>query len=222
MPGASSPDIDRLRSQQFQIDPTIGFRAGAAKRNLNNSFINPLGGNSTPQRDEAIRRSQSRDIDQQAAMESRAGQFDVNRLQSQNNQFLAGLTAPPLVNSGSTSTGQEQFRTPFSAKIMPALQSAAQVAAAGASDGRLKDTTGDYLGGLDAVLAISPKTFTWKDGRLTGEQAGLIAQNVRDAVPLAVNQAPDGTLMVNYLAMIGTLVNAVKELSAKVEQLEAR
>lgn len=131
LPGASSPDIDALRSTSFRIDPTIGFRAGAAKRRLDNSFINPLGGYSTPQRDEAIRRSESRGIDEQAAMEARAGQFDVNRLNLGKQQFLAGLTAPPLVQSGSTSTGTDKYKTPFSAKIMPALQSGAQTAAMG-------------------------------------------------------------------------------------------
>src|ERR1043165_8790950 len=117
MPGAESADIDRLRQQQFQVDPTIGYRAGAAKRQLNNTFINPLGGNSTPQRDEAIRRSMSRQIDEDAAIQSRAGQYDVNQQNYQKNAYLAGLTAPPLVQSGSTSTGVDKFKTPFSAKI---------------------------------------------------------------------------------------------------------
>ena len=131
MPGASSPDIDTLRNQKYEVDPTIGFRAGASKRRLDNSFINPLGGASTPQRDEAIRRSLHRSFDEQAGMESRAGQFDVNRLNLGKQQYLAGLTAPPLVQSGSSYSNTDKFKTPFSAKIMPAIQSAAQVAAAG-------------------------------------------------------------------------------------------
>ena len=129
MPGASSPDIDALRNAKYEIDPSIGYRAGAAKRRLDNSFTNPLGGYSTPQRDEAIRRSAGRSIDEQSGMEARAGQFDVNRLNLGKEQFLAGLTAPPLVQSGSTSTGTEKFKTPFSAKIMPALQQSGQMAA---------------------------------------------------------------------------------------------
>jgi hypothetical protein len=127
MPGASSPDIDTLRSSKFSVDPTIGFRAGESKRRLGNTFINPLGGYSTPQRDEAIRRAGERGIDERTGMETRAGQFDVNRLNLGKQQFLAGLTAPPLVQSGSSST--DKFKTPFSAKIMPALQTGAQVAA---------------------------------------------------------------------------------------------
>jgi hypothetical protein len=59
-------------------------------------------------------------------MAGRAGQFDVNNLNMGKMQYLAGLTAPPLVQSGSSST--DKFKTPFSAKIMPALQTGAQVA----------------------------------------------------------------------------------------------
>jgi hypothetical protein len=113
-----SPDTAAYRAYRPEVDPTIGFRAGEAKRQLANSFINPLGGYSTPQRDEAIRRSQSRGIDEQAGMESRAGAYDVNQQRGGQLSTLAALTAPRLVQSGSsgtssgtsnTSTGQNLF-----------------------------------------------------------------------------------------------------------------
>lgn len=129
-PGASSPDIDRLRSQQFQVDPTIGARLGEAQRSLKNQFRNPAGGYTTPQMRDAIERSQSRELFQQGGAQMRAGQFDVNQQDYGRNLAVAGLTAPPLVQSGSSYTGQEKFKTPFSAKIMPALQSGSQAAAA--------------------------------------------------------------------------------------------
>lgn len=87
------------------MDPTIGFRAGAAKRRLDNSFVNPMGGYSTPQRDEAIRRSMNRDIDQQAGMEMRAGQFDVNHQRGGQLGSLASLMSPRIVQTGGTSSG---------------------------------------------------------------------------------------------------------------------
>ena len=112
----SNKYIDAYANFQPQIDPTIGFRAGSAKRRLDNSFINPLGGYSTPQRDEAIRRSMERGIDEQAGMESRAGAFDVNQSRMGQLGSLAALMAPRLVQSGSsgtsagnTSAGQNLF-----------------------------------------------------------------------------------------------------------------
>lgn len=129
-PGASSPDIDNLRNTQFQIDPSIQYRAASARNRVNAGLNNPLGGYSTPQIADARRSAAYRDIDEQASMAGRAGQFDVNNLNLGKSQFLAGLTAPPLVNSGSSYTGQQQFKTPFSSKILPMLQSGASAAAA--------------------------------------------------------------------------------------------
>lgn len=135
MPGASSPDIDTLRNTQFKVDPTIGFRAGSAKRRLENSYNNPLGGYTTPQIRDAQLRSGERSIDEQAGMESRAGQYDVNNQTFQKNAYLAGLTAPPLVQTGTSGTQTGSYKTPFSAKIMPLLmqagQTAGQIATAG-------------------------------------------------------------------------------------------
>jgi hypothetical protein len=104
----SNKYTDSFANFQPQVDPTIGFRAGSAKRRLNDSFINPLGGYSTPQRDEAIRRSQGRDIDQTAAMESRAGQFDVNQSRMGQLGSLAALMSPRIVQTGSTGQSDSQ------------------------------------------------------------------------------------------------------------------
>src|ERR1043165_6113583 len=90
----SNPYTDKSANFEPQVDPTIGYRAGAAKRQLDNSFINPLGGYSTPQRDEAIRRSMDRGIDEQAGIESRAGAFDVNQSKMGQLGSLAALMAP--------------------------------------------------------------------------------------------------------------------------------
>lgn len=131
MPGASSPDIDTLRNQQFQVDPTIPYAAAASRNRLNASFINPAGGYTTPQIRDAQLHAGNRDIDQQASMATRAGQYDVNNQNYQKNAYLAALTAPPLVQSGSSGTQSQTYKTPFSSKILPMAQSAASVAAAG-------------------------------------------------------------------------------------------
>lgn len=98
----SNQYTDAFADWRPQMDPTIGFRAGAAKRRLDDSFINPLGGYSTPQRDEAIRRSANRGIDQQAGMEMRAGQFDVNQQRAGQLGSLASMMQPRIVQTGTT------------------------------------------------------------------------------------------------------------------------
>lgn len=138
LPGASSPDIDALRSAKYEVDPNIAYRGASSRARLNKLYNNPAGGFVTPQMRDRLIAQGGREIDQDSAMASRAGQFDVNNLNMQKGQFLAGLTAPPLVNTGASGTSSgttsgtstDKFKTPFSAKIMPALQTGAQVAAA--------------------------------------------------------------------------------------------
>jgi hypothetical protein len=79
---------------------------------------------------DAIERSQSRELFQQGGAQMRAGQYDVNQQDYGRNLAVAGLTAPPLVQSGSSYTGQQQAKSPFSSKILPMLQSGASTAAA--------------------------------------------------------------------------------------------
>lgn len=121
LPGASSPDIDTLRGTQFKVDPTIGFRQAAGKRQLERTLNSPTGGYRTAAMRDALQLEGERELGQQAGMESRAGQYDVNNQTYGKNLAVAGLTAPPLVQSGSTGTQVEKNKTPFSAKIMPSL-----------------------------------------------------------------------------------------------------
>lgn len=100
----SNQYIEALAGYQPQRDPSIGYRAGSAKRRLDQSFINPLGGYSTPQRDEAIRRSAERGINEQAGMEMRAGQYDVNQQRMGQLGSLAALMSPRIVEQSRTGT----------------------------------------------------------------------------------------------------------------------
>lgn len=48
---------------------------------------------------------------------------------------------------------------------------------------------------------------------------GLIAQEVQKIVPELVNVIPDGTLAIEYNAIIGLLIEAIKEQDEKIEAL---
>jgi hypothetical protein len=69
-------------------------------------MASPTGGYVTPQIRDAIQRSQQRELFQQGGEQTRAGQFDVNRLNYGRNAAVAGMTAPVLTNTGGTSTGK--------------------------------------------------------------------------------------------------------------------
>lgn len=98
-----------------------------------------------------------------------------------------------------------------------------------ASDERLKRVQGAYEPGLAEILKVKPIRYKWlpdiREAGVTPEHvyAGFSAQNVRDALgDLAVGQRPDGILSLQDRAILGALVNAVTELSAQNDALEAR
>lgn len=101
----TTPALEKLAGTQFQVDPTIGARAGEAQRTLQNSFNNPVGGFTTPAMRDAMMRSGSRELMQRSGEETRAGQYDVNKLNYGRDLAVAGMSAPTLTQTGGTSQG---------------------------------------------------------------------------------------------------------------------
>jgi len=92
------------------------------------------------------------------------------------------------------------------------------------SDVRLKDVTGEYRRGLDAIASLRPVSFFYKQDNPRGlpsneENIGFIAQEVQEVFPEAVSEGPDGYLDFNMHPVNVALVNAVKELKAENEAL---
>jgi hypothetical protein len=89
---------------------------------------------------------------------------------------------------------------------------------AGSSDERLKTNIANITGALDKVSKLNGVTFNWRE---SGAKAtGLIAQNVQAVIPEAVVEGE--FLAVSYGNLVGLLVEAIKELKAKVEVLESK
>ena len=96
------------------------------------------------------------------------------------------------------------------------------------SDVRLKTDIKPLEGSsLEKVKQLTAKTYLWKDdlmGKGDTREIGLIAQEVAEVVPEVVSKMSKDadTLGVAYTQLVPLLVEAVKELSAKVESLEAQ
>ena len=97
------------------------------------------------------------------------------------------------------------------------------------SDERLKENVTDLTGSLDKIKQLRGVNFTWKDGnRGTGNNIGFIAQEVEPIIPEIVEdgglpdnqdgEAPMKT--VSYEHLVPHLVEAIKELEARVKELE--
>ena len=91
-----------------------------------------------------------------------------------------------------------------------------------ASDINLKENIEKIDDPLAKVLSISGNTFTWKENaNYEGDDTGVIAQEIEAlGLPGIVKQHDDGHKSVQYHKLIPVLIEAVKELSDKVEKLE--
>ena len=86
------------------------------------------------------------------------------------------------------------------------------------SDERLKSDIQQLTDCLQIVTSLSGKSYI-KNGQV---EIGLIAQQVQKVLPQVVKEGSDGYLAVAYGNIVAVLIEAVKELSARVEQLEAK
>jgi hypothetical protein len=88
------------------------------------------------------------------------------------------------------------------------------------SDERLKHNVHKIDDALELCRAMEGVRFEDKDGN---KYVGLIAQNVQKAVPEAVIlHEESGYLSVAYQNLVGVLVNAINDLTARVEELEKK
>ncbi len=92
------------------------------------------------------------------------------------------------------------------------------------SDERLKDNITPIDDPLAKVISISGNTFDWNDkSKKRGTDTGLIAQEVEALeLPGLVVTRDNGYLAVDYHKVVPLLVEAIKELSDKVDALEQR
>jgi hypothetical protein len=95
------------------------------------------------------------------------------------------------------------------------------------SDERLKENINPIQNALEKVESISGNTYDWKEGFETihshkGHDLGVIAQEVQSVLPEVVTERETGYLAVDYVKLVPVLIEAIKELSARVKELESK
>ena len=88
------------------------------------------------------------------------------------------------------------------------------------SDARLKEDVREIQDALLKVRRMRGVTFSYKDTGRAG--AGVIAQDMREVLPEVVYEDEDGYLHVAYGNIVSVLIEAIKELEARVCYLEQR
>ena len=86
------------------------------------------------------------------------------------------------------------------------------------SDARLKDVTGKARG-LEVIGQLNPVAYNWKESGQADE--GLIAQEIEELVPNAVNQDEDGYYQMDYSKLVTHLVKGMQEQQEQIESLKS-
>lgn len=92
------------------------------------------------------------------------------------------------------------------------------------SDERLKESVSDIVTPLAFVRQLRGVQFQWKDGNrgegatASGNQYGVIAQELEAVLPELVSTGEDGMKSVRYTGLIPVLIEAVKEQQETIEK----
>ena len=106
-----------------------------------------------------------------------------------------------------------------------AIHAGGDVEAFNTSDSRLKKNITPIVSALDKVDSITGVEFDWNAREaglnykhLEGHDVGVIAQDLQEILPEAVKTREDGYLAVDYSRVVPLLIQAIKELKAKIEE----
>jgi uncharacterized HAD superfamily protein len=93
------------------------------------------------------------------------------------------------------------------------------------SDRKLKLNVNPIKTPLDKILQIGGYSFDWDEKKqkdFKGHDVGVIAQEIQKVLPEVVQEKKDGYLGVRYEKIIPLLIEGIKELSQKVDELEKK
>ena len=87
------------------------------------------------------------------------------------------------------------------------------------SDKRLKNIGDKYTSGLDALKKLDIYNFIFKNDKAKAPHVGVIAQDLEKVFPNSVSVDTTGYLRIRWDEMFYAVINAVKELDARVTEL---
>jgi hypothetical protein len=207
---------------------TSGGKVGIGTSSVNNEMltINQTSANSSALlvNTIGIAAGQSYGITIQAGTNSSDRPFGVFN-QGGTTQYFS-ILGNGVINTGSAS-GSPYNRTTGSAGNLFVDFDGTLYRGTGSSQ-RFKENIADWnASGLDTILALKPKTFTYKEdyySQPNRQFLGLIAEEVGEVSPLLVDfKNEDGTGQienVKYATIVVPLIKAIQELTQKVNALE--
>lgn len=89
----------------------------------------------------------------------------------------------------------------------------------GLSDIRLKENITENNDGIEAINALMPYNYTFKDDKNKTPQTGVIAQDLQKIFPNAVVKGNDGYLRIRWDEMFYAMINAIKTIDKKLTKI---
>ena len=122
-----------------------------------------------------------------------------------------------LIRAGDLDGGDDNLRT----YPTDASENAKAVYNQYVSDRRLKNVGEKYTAGLEELKKLDFYHYTFKADKDNTPLVGVMAQDLQKVFPDAVTKGEDGYLRIRLEDMFYAVINAVKELDAKVSQIVA-
>ncbi len=136
-----------------------------------------------------------------------------------------GLLSTLLFEHQSKIQGNEESIGTINEEKIPELErkiESINACTCSASDIRLKDIISDAKEGLNEILSLQVKKYTYKNDKDKIEHIGVIAQDLQKIFPNSVFEDSDGYLKIKTDEIVFSLVNSVKEIYALIQDLTAK
>jgi hypothetical protein len=147
------------------------------------------------------------------------------------NTNFGGVTSSLYVSNTTARVGVGGITNPQAPlHVQGAVYATGDVTTFYTSDKRLKENITRIEDPLEKIRWLKGVQFDWKQDVISGlshvgpkpdHDIGLIAQEVEEVFPEAVTEREDGYKAVDYARLVPVLVEAIKELSYRVNILEA-
>jgi len=155
-----------------------------------------------------------------------SGLVGTVQLAEKANHISGGAAGRILYQSASNVTTNSSDLKFYVSGTTKELQVNGDIVAFYSSDERFKDNIKKIDNPLEKVLSIGGYTFDWNEtsGKKDyGSETGVIAQEIEKlGLPGVVETREDGHLAVRYDKLVPLLIESIKELNDKVEELQNR
>jgi hypothetical protein len=162
--------------------------------------------------------------------------FTTNCVEAGSFEYIDATTNPEFHTKGAIvieedldgGTGGGALEVAGGARIDKNLSVGEDIIAFHTSDQRQKDDIVPIDSALEKLHKIRGVTFTWNDkapswteSLRNKQDVGVIAQEIEMVLPEAVTTRKGGFKAVDYQRIVPLLLEAIKELSTRVEELES-